>query len=369
MGKKQNKVSFSTGNRNVAIGRWVQVGILTAVILFLLVLVVLFMSMTPNSSPSQAESESGSTAPMPTVIVPSASVPTSSQETGPDLSFSAEQTAQMDAMLDEWAKQPSYVTVTNDEDGNALAQPYDSAVGSGVVSVWYMDVESGTHYTYNDDVQQYYASTMKAPYVAYLFTLAEKGLCDLQEIITISQADVQGLYENTGVIKEMPLPTSLSVQQLMEYAITDSDTVALRVLLNHYDAEGFLEWAVTLGIDETAADEINSVIYGQITASDMGVFLQEIYRVMTENSHGDSLRTWMEQANNKMITSSYPVAHKYGWDIGAYHDMAVVFADRPYLLVVMTDKWGGGYDEMLVFGDVAQKLEEIMAQQYTAAGL
>ena len=30
-------------------------------------------------------------------------------------------------------------------------------------------------------------------------------------------------------------------------------------------------------------------------------------------------------------------AHKYGWDAKAYHDMAIVMDERPYVLCIMTN--------------------------------
>jgi hypothetical protein len=36
------------------------------------------------------------------------------------------------------------------------------------------------------------------------------------------------------------------------------------------------------------------------------------------------------------------VAHKYGWDTGAYHDMGIVFDKNPYVVVILTDLDSGG---------------------------
>ena len=36
------------------------------------------------------------------------------------------------------------------------------------------------------------------------------------------------------------------------------------------------------------------------------------------------------------------IAHKYGWDTNAYHDMAIVYDEHPYVLVFMSNMDQGG---------------------------
>lgn len=35
-------------------------------------------------------------------------------------------------------------------------------------------------------------------------------------------------------------------------------------------------------------------------------------------------------------------AHKYGWDIGSYCDMGIVYAENPYVLAILTNYEKGG---------------------------
>ena len=52
----------------------------------------------------------------------------------------------------------------------------------------------------------------------------------------------------------------------------------------------------------------------------------------------------MKSKHNVMICASFPagtVPHKYGWDTDSYHDMAIIYDERPYILVFMSDMHDG----------------------------
>ena len=79
-----------------------------------------------------------------------------------------------------------------------------------------------------------------------------------------------------------------------------------------------------------------------LSAADSIKFLCEIYNYF---GSGSKYAAVMKDA---MIDSNYSVmiptavlplecAHKYGWDVDAYHDMGIVFHERPFAVVVMTD--------------------------------
>lgn len=307
----------------------------------------------------------------PAVVAPSSVAPPPQSESEPPpppmpAGFLEDEMATLDALLDGWAADATFIKKAEDDEGNPLPEPITVADGGHNVGVYFLDLESGVSYSYNAGKAFYYASVMKAPYAAWLYTLAEQGLCDLNAVITVEGRHVAGNEGYTGVIKTMPMPAALTVEQLLGYLIEKSDTVALKVLLEQWDAAGFVEWARGLGLADAAA--IKSVVYGQTTPADAALLMQAMHGVMEQGQYGAQLKQHMLSTSNPMITSGYPVARKYGWDVKAYHDAAVVYAPHPYVLVIMTDKWAGSARETAMFGEIAKTLEQMMAAKWAALG-
>ena len=54
-----------------------------------------------------------------------------------------------------------------------------------------------------------------------------------------------------------------------------------------------------------------------------------------------------------------PVANKYGWDLGAYHDMGVVFHEHPYIVVVMTELENGSSADNKFIRNLIKQIEAV----------
>ncbi|MBQ4065947.1 MAG: serine hydrolase, partial [Clostridia bacterium] len=75
--------------------------------------------------------------------------------------------------------------------------------------------------------------------------------------------------------------------------------------------------------------------------------MKEIYRFTESSAAYASFMKETMMSSAHTITIGYGVspkkiAHKYGWDTDAYHDMAIVYDEHPYVLVVMSDMDAGG---------------------------
>lgn len=280
----------------------------------------------------------------------------------PEFIFTPEEMQSISTMLDEWAEKETVITIDKDDEGEPLKEPIVNTEGGHKVALWYMDLNSGLQYGYNAGEMFSYASVMKAPYAAWLYTLASQGQLDLAQVITIAPENIGKYAENSGVIKKMELPKDFTVEELIGHMLESSDTVALRTLLNHYPATGFVTWAGEKGVQQPEA--LRSVMSGTISAQDAGVLALAVYDVMENNPYGPDLKNHMMRSGNRMIRSEHPVAHKYGWDENAYHDFAIVYAPHPYILVILTDKWAGSYKEQSKFGEISSLIESIVMQKW-----
>lgn len=260
-----------------------------------------------------------------------------------ELTFTEEETAKLDAMLSNWA------AVQGDADD-----------GGHSVAVFFKDLDSGLEYVYNPDKKFIVASVNKAPYALYLYEQIEAGVASLEETFYITPQSVESSLENSGKIKNDPtLPRNYTMEEMLLNLLRYSDTAAMRILLQRYPVNGFIEYAQEK-LPLHYPEDIRELMNARICALDAGVYLQALYDYTQDGLYGDELKTHLTESQYPMIRSEYPVAHKYGWDVGAYHDMALVYAPHPYALAILTDKDNGTPSALGMFATIAKTFEEIL---------
>lgn len=212
-------------------------------------------------------------------------------------------------------------------------------------AMYYIDLETGYEITYNADRWFGGASTIKAPFMMALLNKIEEGRLSFDDTLTYS-------YDRTGTVqisKDYDLGAKLSIRLLIEYLIYYSDNVAFSLLLNQ--ACSLSEFRSFC--KENYGGDIYKNGLNQLTASVVAKAFEDLYH---KSKTGNEIYVWyvelLKQANeNKFVRNGLPkdengeciyeVAHKYGMDINASNDAAIVFCgERPYVLVVLTDYIG-----------------------------
>ncbi len=271
------------------------------------------------------------------------------------------------------------------------------------LAYYYKDISTGNVVTYNADEIMYSASLIKAPYIFAIleeidsfeknkhdFDSAGNALYDENgEPLFEGQhpnydengkliynageekynLDVVWTYEPTsmyelgsGEIINMPAGTELTWRELVEYTLLYSDNVAFAQLRERFGYSSFYTKVAELGIKGVPTGFMN------LSANDCAIFLEEIYKYFETGTENALLMKdcMIRSQHTVMISVHYPsgtVAHKYGWDIGAFHDMAIIYDDEPYLLVILTDYDDGGKDALSFIGDtvaITKEIHEIM---------
>ncbi len=244
------------------------------------------------------------------------------------------------------------------------------------VSVYYEDLTTGYHYGFNESALYDAASVIKAPYVmsilravaadekAYLAAKLEAGEAperidtdgdDIPDTTVIEYSDpIYNLsdiviYEKktmaaagSGKIKNMPDGTELTYIDFVKYTLEESDNVGFSQLKKRFGYNSYYALAREV--------KANSVLSGgnNMSAADAGKLFKAIYEFIEEdNSYSQIMYNSMLKANHTVIipygVSPTKALHKYGWDEGAYHDVAIVLCeDKPYILSVFTDFEKGG---------------------------
>lgn len=240
--------------------------------------------------------------------------------------------------------------------------------GEGV-SVYFEDINSGNIYTYNDEEKYFIASVIKAPYCMYLYDLASQGKANLDDKFTFTSKDIK---EGTGKLKDMKfeidevteqeIPIELTMRELISYALIESDNTAMELLRKKYNYDGYTTYAMGLGLN--FKEDIAHIVDGKLTAKDAGIYAKAIYNFFSDNMYGAELKSDMEKTRNPMIISKYPMARKYGWAPEAFHDMAIVYPENPYVLVILSNRDKGEKDDFEIFREISQTLEKMQLEKY-----
>ena len=221
------------------------------------------------------------------------------------------------------------------------------------VSVFYENIESGFTYGYNENKAYFGASAIKAPYVLWLFELAEEGKANLDEVHAYTAADKWG---GTGIIQNMPYGTTFTEHELIRLTLTESDNVAFRMFVKKFYGEsGFRDFVEEMGGEP---ERVHNVTYNELTVADGGLFAREINKYI-EGGHtfSEEFRQDLLDNKTKFVVSDYQTATKSGWDVGGFHDIAIVYAPSPYTLSIMSARDGTSKD-MQDYKNISMKLQE-----------
>ena len=80
--------------------------------------------------------------------------------------------------------------------------------------------------------------------------------------------------------------------------------------------------------------------WGSISAYDASIYMDELYKFYLENEeYGLELINNFIGATTKFITgkNNYKVANKSGWSGSAMHDVSIIFADNPYIVIGLSN--------------------------------
>lgn len=218
---------------------------------------------------------------------------------------------------------------------------------------YYLDLNTSFSVSYNAEQPIFGASTMKAPFIIYLYKQASLGNINLDEELTYTE----NFYTNgSGVLQNREVGGNYSVRELCYYAINDSDNIAYRMLASRFGiGNARIFW------EENGIKSIyhNDVLFSEITAKDAGMIMKYLYDFSIEDETlGKELMNYFTNALYYFIPKNGLVmAHKSGWAGYAIHDLAIKFDNNPYVLVVLSKRGEMEYESLFNF--TSDRISEI----------
>ena len=221
---------------------------------------------------------------------------------------------------------------------DTLIGMYGSSLG-----IYFENLETGFVFQSNGGQDFYSASTMKAVHAFYLYQQAEQGYIDLSEYIFTYQRGSR---------------VSLTVDEALRLNISESDNAASNSLANRFGVEGYRSFIDELGAE--VSFQGNRVMNHALTPRDAGLFMREIFAyIESDGRYSQDFKNHLLDNQYPFIVSDYPVASKTGWfPPYAWHDMAIVYAESPYILVILAARSGWNERDYREFAEISMAFQE-----------
>lgn len=233
------------------------------------------------------------------------------------------------------------------QDIEALVEPYGDSVSVYAVALdpQTFDALDGEAVV-APDVRRVAASIIKLSILACALDAAAAGRLSLDERITVTQRDIVG---GSGNIQARGAGVSYSVDELLRAMIAQSDNVAANLIINRLGMDAVNGTCAALGLTQTALARLMMDTDAQTqgrenytSARDAATVLQRLAAgtIATPELCERARGYLLAQEDTRGIVEGVPgdvsVAHKTGSLANAQHDAAIVYAEHPYILVVLT---------------------------------
>ena len=234
-----------------------------------------------------------------------------------------------------------------------------AASGAEVAVAWRpLDAKPGEEILINPELRFHAASTMKVPVMIELFRQADVRRLKLDDkvLVTNQFTSIQdgspfvlaATADSDGETYKA-LGKKLSYRQLIEASITVSSNLATNILIEHLgarnvqattDTMGAFGMQVLRGVEDQKAFDAGK--NNSTDALGLLTLFEAIGkgRAISVKASGEMLEILKRQKFNDGIPAGLPagtmMAHKTGTITRIHHDAGIVYAVRPYVLVVLT---------------------------------
>ncbi|HFI0393556.1 TPA: serine hydrolase [Streptococcus suis] len=211
------------------------------------------------------------------------------------------------------------------------------------IGIYVKQLSTGQSAGLNQDKVFYSASIAKLPILYYVQEQINAGQIDLTTKVkyTAESMVFPGAYVvgGSGSLSKTPDNKEYSLEELINKTAKESDNVASN-LLSYYMTNRFDDnfYQLTTAVTGSRWDMVTR----ETTAEVAGTMMEALYE-----QEGYVLESLLStQFDNQRISKdiAVPVAHKIGDADDVKHDVAIVYAESPFVLSIFTDK--SSYDEI-----------------------
>lgn len=234
---------------------------------------------------------------------------------------------------------PANASVSNSVDSiiksnKPLEQKLRDYLGTKVskVGIGYYDIDTGKGFSINGDKYFTAASTMKVQMNMVLFDMVKEGKVKVDEALQYTQGDYEA---GTGILQGKDKTKPIPLLTLSDYSIIYSDNIATNMIIRRIDrTEMKTRFAEKVGHSVTMDKN-------EVTPNEGMTFLKQLYENKENNQYytrltGIMKTTVFHDRLDKYVPKNI-VAHKIG-NYGTFvNDVGIVYAPKPYIIVVYTE--------------------------------
>ncbi|HOQ37873.1 MAG TPA: serine hydrolase [Acetivibrio sp.] len=205
---------------------------------------------------------------------------------------------------------------------------------AGIYGIYFVDLETDEQFGINEKEEFLAASTFKIPLNMYIYKKIRDGEIKPTDTIEYTEEDYE---EGAGIIRyEKAFGIKYTVKELQRLSIVYSDNVAVNMLLRRVGKDNVKDYMRELG------GQVVDYNKNVTCPKDMALYLKKAYELYEKkDKYANELIKNMIETNfhdrlTVLLSKDVKVAHKTGNLIGVVHDVGIVFAKRPYIIVVMS---------------------------------
>lgn len=204
---------------------------------------------------------------------------------------------------------------------------------SGVYGVFVLDLTTGFSYGVNQTESFQAASLIKLPVIAALYVEAELGKVDLKTAYSLKDKDK---IRGSGSLASKPEGTIYTYQELADLMGQESDNTAYGVIIGVLGDSIIKRTISDVGMSNTSLD--NNIT----SPKDVGVFFEKLWNnnIVTESYTNKILSLLTDTIYEDWLAKDLPgdirVAHKFGRELHVINDAGIVYADDPFVLVILS---------------------------------
>ena len=202
------------------------------------------------------------------------------------------------------------------------------------IGLVYYNLETGTKYSLNEDKNFISASVKKLPMVMSAADDIQDNKLSKDKLLSYNRAT--DYEEGTGILQGRTSLNSIKTEEAMKLSIIYSDNIAYNILKDYTSIYVYDYIEKNTGI--------KTEIRGNMTAEQSYLILRKLYENKDNNPYYNKIIEWMKETPfNERIAREIPneeVAHKIGTNMNCVHDIGIIYAKNPYILVVMTEDTG-----------------------------
>lgn len=226
----------------------------------------------------------------------------------------------------------------DNEPSSSLKNKILNYLGENVqnVALSFYEISTGESFDINGSQLFKAGSTYKVPLNIILYDLVHAGKINLDDLVEYNHAKHyeggSGFLQNYIVDQVLP---AQSFGNLSKQSIINSDNIAANMLIT-----GISKYTSIYGDYGKILGYPLNRDGNDFTTNEMNTFLKRIYYNEDNNPYYKILIEYLKNSSNGVRIGRYIpdkiVASKYGFYQENYHDIAIVYGDKPFILSIFT---------------------------------